>query len=219
VSEETAELVAGAYGAFEEAVHNLIGLRPDVIERDDFTREAIVLDSLYTELCDARHGERRGEGTRRATPASRAPGWTDALSLLDRIDRRVQLWWPETPLEPTEQHVTVRRLYALLDHQWRPQDVRELRHMAREISGWVQSIGVLLPTEEIHTWELRAPCPSCGETTTQVDDGSGELVRRYVLQADKNSAKCAACETTWDPTYYHLLARMIGAELPPGVLE
>ena len=51
------------------------------------------------------------------------------------------------------------------------------------------------------------------------DDGAGEQVRRYVLQADKNSAKCGVCETSWDPGRFHLLARMIGAEMPQGVLE
>lgn len=219
MSEATSELVAGAHAAFSDAVHALIGLRPDSIERDDFTTEPIVLDSLYTELCDARHGERAGEGTRRPPAASRAPGWTDALSLLDRIDRTVQLWWLETPWEPADQPVTVRRLYALVDHPWRPQDIGELRHMTREVGSWVERIHILLPTEEVHMWELRAACPSCGETTVQVDDGAGELVRRYVLQADKSSAKCVACETSWAPETYRLLAAMIGAELSPGVLE
>lgn len=219
MSEDTAELVAGAYATFEEAVHHLIGIRPDTITRDDFTTEPIVLDSLYVELMDARHGERTGEAVRRPPAASRAPGWTDALSLLDRIDRRVQLWWPETPWEPAEQPLTVRRLYALVDHSWRPQDVGELRHMTRELDAWVDRIKTLMPTEEVHTWELRAPCPSCGETTTQVDDGNGELVRRYVLQADKSSAKCSACETSWSPDHYRMLAMVIGASLPDGVLE
>jgi hypothetical protein len=219
LSEETVELVAGAHVLFERAVHALIGMRPEQIERDDFTREHIVLDSLYIELCEARHGERAGEAVRRPPAASRAPGWTDALSLIISIDRRVAMWWPDTPPDDHGTLVTVRRLHALVDHAWRPQDVRELQRMTREVDGWVERARILLPTEEVHTWELRAACPACGETTTQVDDGTGELVRRYVLQADKSSAKCAACETSWDPSHYRFLAQMIGAELPPGVLE
>ncbi|MEV4127120.1 hypothetical protein [Nocardia sp. NPDC049707] len=219
MSEETAELVAGAYTAFSDAVHDLIGLRPDSIERDDFTRETIVLDSLYIELCEARHGERRGEAIRRPPAASRAPGWTDALSLIIQIDQTVKAWWPTVPDDSHNRHVTVRRLYALLDHGWRPQDVGLLRRMTKQVSKWVRTANNLLPTEETHSWELRAACPACGETTVNVDDGAGEQVRTYVLQADKSSAKCIACETSWGPEHYRLLAALINAPLPPGVLE
>jgi hypothetical protein len=220
VNEETTELVAGTVAAFSDAVHALIGLRPDTIERDDFSTEAIVRDSLYTELLDARHGERHADGsTRRPTPGSRPPGWTDALSLIVRIDQRVAEWWPATPTDTHGQPLTVRRLYALADHGWRPQDLGTVQRLTREVEAWVARARVLLPTEVTHTWELRAPCPACGETTQLVDDGSGEQVRRYVLQADTSSAKCAACETSWDPSRYRLLAQMIGAALPPGVLE
>lgn len=219
MSEDTAELVTGAYSAFSDAVHALIGLRPDTIERDDFTTEPIVLDSLYTELCEACQGERRGEAVRRPPAASRAPGWTDALSLIIQIDQTVKAWWPTVPDDAHGRHVTVRRLYALLDHGWRPQDVGQLGRMTAKVAKWVECANNLLPTEVTHTWELRAPCPACGETTVNVDDGAGEQVRTYVLQADKSSAKCVACETSWSPEHYRLLAALINAPLPDGVLE
>ncbi|MGY1946605.1 DUF7341 domain-containing protein [Nocardia asiatica] len=219
MSENTTELVAGARAAFADAVHQLIGLRPDTIERDDFGTQPIVRDSLYVELMEARYGERVGEAVRRQGTGSRTPGWTDAISLLDRIDRRVQLWWPSAPFEPVTQPLTVRRLYALSDYRWCPQDIGSLRHMTREVQAWVERANTLLPTEVTHTYELRAACPACGETTTQVDDGSGELVRQYVLQASQSSARCVACETNWDPGQYRLLASMIGADMPEGVLE
>jgi hypothetical protein len=219
VSEASPELVAGARAAFSDAVHALIGLRPDRLERDDFGTQAIVRDSLYTELLEAKHGERQADGaSRRPTPGSRPPGWTDALSLLIEIDQHVARWWTPTPPDDYDRPVTVRRLYALVDHGWRPQDVDGVRHMTKVVRGWVKAIGALLPTEEVHTWELRAPCPACGETT-QLVHSDGEHVRRYVLQADASSAKCVACETSWGPDQYRLLAAMIGAGLPPGVLE
>ncbi|WP_280465962.1 DUF7341 domain-containing protein [Nocardia brasiliensis] len=205
--------------AFGDAVHDLIGLRPSTIERDDFTQEPVVLDSLYTELYEARYGEQRGPGDRRPTPGSRPPGWTDAISLIDRIDRTVAIWWPITPDDQHSRPATIRRLYALLDYQWRPQDVGTLKRMTNTVEGWVVRARNLLPTEETHTWELRAPCPACGATTTQVDDGTGELVRRYALQADKSSASCSECETSWAPEQYRFLAAVIGAALPTGVLE
>ncbi|WP_280389832.1 DUF7341 domain-containing protein [Nocardia wallacei] len=219
MSEATSELVAGARAAFSDAVHALIGLRPDSIERDDFGTEAIVRDSLYTELLEAKHGERQADGaSRRPTPGSRPPGWTDALSLVVRIDQETARWWPHTPTEPAGQPITVRRLYALVDWQWAPHEIDDLRKRTRQVDDWVKRARTLLPTEIQHTWELRAPCPACGETT-QLIDNDGEHVRRYVLQADASSAKCVACETSWAPENYRLLAQMIGAEIPDGVLE
>lgn len=217
MSEETAELVAGAHTAFADAVHALVGLRPDTIERDDYTCETVVLDSLYAELLEAKYGEKQDQGSvRRAVHGSNAPGNTDIISLLDRIDRRVHLWWPSSPFEPAEQPITVRRLYALVDYQWRPQDVAELRSMTREVQAWADRAEALLTGGR--TWELRAPCPSCGETVVNDTDSSGETVRRYVLQANLSSAACLACGTTWAPEHYKVLAGMIGT-LPAGVLE
>ncbi|MFE3052331.1 hypothetical protein [Nocardia sp. NPDC059239] len=218
MTEATSELLAGAQAALADAVHALIGLRPDTVERDHGP-ERIVRGSLYTELLEARHGERIEDTFIRPAPASTAPGWTDAISLVIRIDQRVAVWWPEIPAEPASLPLTARRLYALVDYKWRPQDVGELRRMEREVLAWVERARVLLPTEVTHMWELRAACPACGETMIHADDGSGEQVRRYVLQADRSSARCIACETTWAPEHFQMLAELIGAGLPEGVLE
>ena len=117
VSEDTSELVAGAHAAFETVVHDLIGLRPDTIERDDFGPEHIVRDSLYTELCDARHGEQLGDATRQSAAASRAPGWMDAISLVVRIDQRVASWCPDVAGDEHGTPITVRRLHAAAHDQ------------------------------------------------------------------------------------------------------
>ncbi|WP_068059301.1 DUF7341 domain-containing protein [Nocardia xishanensis] len=218
MSEATPELVAGAHTAFVDAVHALIGLRPDTITRDDGTT-TIVLDSLYAELLEARHGEQRSDPTAGTVYKSRPPLWIDAASLLHQIDRTVAGWWRHLPADDHGLPATVRRLHALVDHDWRPQDVGELRRMTRTVEDWVQRVKTLLPEEVTHTWELRAACPACGETTLHVDDGSGELVRRAVLQANQSGAHCLACTTTWAPEYFAILARTIGAGLPEGVLE
>lgn len=217
MSEETAELLAGATSAFADAVHDLVGRRPDTIARDDGSHETIIRAGLYLELQEAKHGEQVGQGSRRPAPGSRPPGWTDALSLVVRIDQRVATWWTGTP-DDDGLPVTVRRLYALVDHNWRPQDIAGIRQMTREVTAWVERAKVLLPTEEVHTYELRAPCPACGETVMYADDGSGEQVRRYVLQTTIQSARCLACETRWDAEHFVALARQLGG-LPSGVLE
>jgi hypothetical protein len=217
MSEATAELLAGAHAAFSDAVHDLIGKRPDTIDRDDHT-QTIVRDSLYNELHEAKHGEQVGQGSRRPAPGSRPPGWTDALSLVVRIDQRVTVWWPALPVDEHGYGATVSRLYALVDHAWRPQDIPDIRQMTREVTAWVERARILLPTEEIHTYELRAACPACGETVMYSDDGAGEQVRRYVLQTTIHSARCLACETRWDADYFVTLAQQLGG-LPDGVLE
>ncbi|MFE7744390.1 hypothetical protein [Nocardia sp. NPDC057455] len=222
MSENTTELVAGARAAFTDAVHQLIGLRPDSIERDDFGTQPIVRDSLYVELMEARYGECVGETVRRQGTGSRTPGWTDAISLLDRIDRTVARWWPNInglADDYPDRPITVQRLYILVDWPWSPHELAELKRYTRQVEVWVERANILLPTAVTHTYELRAACPACGETTTTVDDGSGELVRQYVLQADQSSARCVACETSWAPECYRVLAAMIGSEMPPGVLE
>ncbi|MGW5519100.1 DUF7341 domain-containing protein [Nocardia africana] len=214
---EATELVAGAQAAFSDAVHALVGKRPDSIERDDETSEVIVRDSLYNELQEAKHGEQVGQGSRRPAPSSRPPGWTDALSLVVRIDQTAARWWPAIPDEPVGQPVTVRRLYALADWSWSPHELADLKQHTREVLAWVDRAKTLLPTEEIHTYELRAPCPACGELTMLVDS-AGEQVRKYVLQTTIHAARCLACDTRWGADYFVTLARQLGG-LPDGVLE
>lgn len=217
MTEATPELVAGAHAAFADAVHDLIGLRPDTIERDDYTQQ-IVRDSLYTELCDAKMGE-RSTSTAGGGGKPGAPGSIDALSLIVRIDKAVARWWPHVPPAPADQPVTVRRLYALVDYQWSPHEIGQLRGMTRTVQSWVTRARRLLPTQIEHEYELKAACPTCGETYVTTDDGSGELVRRYALVAKLSSAACAACGMVWAPEYFAMLGQMIGAGLPPGVLD
>ncbi|MGX1809738.1 DUF7341 domain-containing protein [Nocardia sp. NPDC055321] len=218
MSEATSELVTLAHAEFEAAVHDLIGLRPDTIDRDAGP-QCIVRDSLYTELLEARHGERIDDTLVRSAPTSTAPGWTDAMSLVIAIDREVGRWWL-TPLpEFADQPITVARLYTMVDWPWSPHELGDLKRYTRQVQAWVNRAGVLLPTAVTHMWELRAACPACGESSTAADDGTGERVRRYVLQADRSSARCLACETVWSPGRFLDLAKLMGCSNPQGVLE
>ncbi|NKY60380.1 DUF7341 domain-containing protein [Nocardia flavorosea] len=215
---ETPELVAGARTAFSDAVHLLVGLRADSIERDDFMREHVILDSLYQELQELRFGEKQGsESVRRATHGSAAPGNVSAISLLDDIDRTVRSWWPN--VDSAEHQPTVARLYTLCDWPWTPDELADLKRMTRTVEQWVERANSMLAPDQRHTYELRAACPSCGETYLSVDDGAGEMVRKYVLQASQSSAECLACGMNWAPENYRALAYDLGAPLPEGVLE
>ncbi|AXK88583.1 hypothetical protein IU443_28685 [Nocardia farcinica] len=217
MSEYTAELLAGAVVAFTDAVHALVGHRPDTITDDNTTRH-IILDGRYTELTEARHAQHDTNGLR-GVYKSKPPLWIDACSLLDQIDRTVHEWWPTPAPGDPRQPATIRRLHALTDHPWRPQDLPGLNVMTRIILGWVDRIDTLLPAEPLHTWELTAACPACGETTVLVEDEAGEMVRRAALRATKSSAVCQACDTNWAPEHFLGLAAAIGASLPDGVLE
>ncbi|MFD6400783.1 hypothetical protein [Nocardia sp. NPDC060249] len=210
------ELVAGARNALADAVHDLVGMQVERIERDGHP-VSVPVDSLYDQLCEARYGERADTGgARRPEPGSRAPGWSDAMSLVELIDRKVGEWSIGAAAVPGRT-LTVRRLYALADATWAPEEVAHVHKLARDINGWVVRAHNLLNAE--HEWELRAPCPSCGETTMSSQDSAGETVRQYVLRANLSAAQCISCGMDWAPEQYRALGALIGAPLPPGVLE
>ncbi|MFD3594312.1 hypothetical protein ACFWU5_16435 [Nocardia sp. NPDC058640] len=205
---EPTELVAGARNRFVDATHALIGLRLHTVTLGD-SAKTTVLDSLYTELQEARHGEQAADARGHTVPGSRPPVWTDAISLLDEIDRAVATWWPHTP--PADgTAVTTRRLHALADYPWAPDDVAVLRRMTRHLNAWTDRIRQLLVGERV--WELKAPCPVCGETTVIAVNGAGEHVRRTALQVTVSGARCIGCEATWAPEKFQALGAAIGVE-------
>ncbi|MEV6219925.1 hypothetical protein [Nocardia sp. NPDC051833] len=210
------ELAAGARAALSDAVHGLVGLQSERIYRDGRT-VPIIVDSLYDQLREATAGEQQdGAGARRPEPGSRAPGWADALSLLEVIDRRVGEWSIGVAKVPGRE-LTVRRLYALADNLWAPEQVGLVRRMERQVRDWCARINALLG--DAREWELRAPCPACGVTMVATENGSGETVHAYALRANLSAAQCISCGADWAPEQYRLLGMLIGAPLPPGVLE
>jgi len=67
---------------------------------------------------------------------------------------------------------------------------------------------------------VTAPRPACGATTVFCRDSAGELVRQPALQiVAEHGCTCQACNYCWAPAHYLYLARVLGYELPPGVLE
>ncbi|MFC4128880.1 DUF7341 domain-containing protein [Nocardia rhizosphaerae] len=210
------ELVAGARAALADAVHALVGMQVEHVEQNG-RQVPIPIDSLYDQLCEASLGERQDGGSvRRPEPGSRAPGWSDALSLLELIDRRVGEW-SIGAAEVPGRAVTARRLYALADTAWAPEDVAYVRRLAAQVDSWAVRVRRLL--DEEREWELKAPCPSCGEMVIAGQDGSGETVRQYVLRANLSGAECLSCGMQWAPEYYRLLGALIGAPTPEGILE
>ncbi len=209
------ELVAGAHRGFDDAVRALIGRRAETIVRGDETG-TVFLDSLYSELVEARHHGQRSEHSTGVSYKSKPPVWIDASSLLHQIDRTVATWWRTRP-DAADLSVTVTRLQLLVDYRWAPDDVAALQRMTHIIHGWVGSIHTLLGYAPA-VKELTVPCPACGETYV-VADSAGEQTRRYALQLTTIGAGCAACGETWEPAEYVTLAALIGAATPDGIVK
>jgi hypothetical protein len=67
---------------------------------------------------------------------------------------------------------------------------------------------------------LLGAVPACGATTVYRKDSTGELVRQPALQiVAEHGCTCQACRYTWAPSHYLLLCKVLGFELPAGVLE
>lgn len=161
-------------------------------------------DQLATNLA-ARQGDTR-------TPAqSLPPLWVDALQLRAEIDGEVKTWAPGGGSTPD-------RLTKLADKSWRPQDTDTVYAKARRLAGWCDSIVNLLDPE--HKKFIDAACPSCGRRHVHRRDSAGEMVRQPALVVITNiGASCQHCEAAWSPDRYLFLCRLLGFELPEGVLE
>jgi hypothetical protein len=182
------------------------------------------LDSYYIELRDALPGDQgSGHGVARSLPAL----WLDALDLLTEIDTAVRCWEPtdpgfdgdltEEPTPPTILRLRVIERHGCRGRSWRPQDTSKVEQIAGNIESWVASIKSLLTP--VPAWTLPSPCPSCNTATVYRKDAAGELIRRPALQIGPQGCVCAKCHATWAPEYFTHLARVLGYELPEGVLE
>jgi hypothetical protein len=68
--------------------------------------------------------------------------------------------------------------------------------------------------------QLSAPCPACGAKSAFRRDSAGELVRQPALQIiTEIGCTCLVCRHTWGPELYLHLARVLGFEIPAGVIE
>jgi hypothetical protein len=150
-----------------------------------------------------------GEFSGKFHGASRPPVWVDALDLRIQIDSRIKEWQPKGDSTPA-------RLRALASQRWRPQDGATIRDYANDLRGWALTIKSYLDPE--HIKGVSAACPTCG-TRWVYRQHAGESVRQPALQLIvRQGCTCLACDSFWEPSRYLFLCRLLGFELPPGVL-
>lgn len=184
----------------EDAVSALCDPKP--VPTDQGTRW---VDPLYQQLQDSLPGNRGTGGTN----AGFAGCWITALDLLTEIDTAVSAW-QTTGID------TPHRLALIETRSWRPQDCTSIDQITAACQAWAESIRTLLnPTPH---WTLPSPCPACGTRTVYRHD-SGDQVRTPALQVGPHGCQCGKCKTVWAPDKFVFLARLLGYELPDGVLE
>ena len=185
------------------AVQHLTGPRMGVYH--DVTMHA---PSLYDTLASDLAGT---QGDTRTPAKSLPPLWIDACQLKFDIDWRTRKWCPKPGTTPT-------RLQTMAFATWRPQDTDAVNDIARTIEGWCESIVNLIDPESVK--HISAPCPSCGREKVFRRDSAGETVQQPALRIVTNvGAECQHCKAHWAPDRYLFLCRLLGFDLPEGVLE
>jgi hypothetical protein len=164
--------------------------------------------SLYEQLKSDLAGT---QGDTRTPAKSLPPIWIDASMLLTTIDRQCHTWMPKPGS-------TFARMGSLVATSWRPQDTEKVTGMAKTVDGWAESIINLIdPRAQVH---ITAPCPSCGKAIVYRRDSGGDLVRQEALKWTPNAGfQCQACKASWSPEQTLFFAKLLGIELPPGVME
>lgn len=178
-------------------------------------------DSLYQQLLDALPGRKlERSGHARSVP----PMWLDCADLLADIDTTVRTWQPHAGDE--RDPATVRRLRLLEARPWRPQDSPALQTYTAKLRAWERRIRDLLDDGERDRFlyaansKTLAACPACAETVVYRRDSAGERVRQPALRIRGDGTTiCGACQTSWGPEKALFVARLLGYEMPAGVLE
>lgn len=201
-----------------DAVSALIEPKPENRKMDDGTIRIEWVDSLYDQLLDAVPG---GQGNASRVPQSSPPMCLDAASLKAEIDTATSIWEPKPVIDASQPNIppiTIIRLQALEHRTWRPQDVRGIQQIATNINSWCESIKTMLnPTPQ---WTLPNPCPACNVAIVYRPNSAGEIVRKPALNISVGSGCiCLNCHHEWAPAYFQHLARVMGYDLPAGVLE
>jgi hypothetical protein len=184
-----------------------------VDERKELVQGVVrVAPSRYDELVSEVPAATGGYGVLALRQAkSVAPVWLDGLDLLNVIDTAVAVWHPAGDSTPT-------RLRALCVQRWRPMDCHGIDAMTQIVGQWTVQIDVLLNPQ--HVKRISAPCPACGSTHVYRRDSAGEIVRQAALQiVAEQGCTCQSCHATWTPDLYIHLCRVLGFDVPAGVLE
>lgn len=195
--------IVAARTRLEHAVDRLI--KPRLGTHHNHTVTAL---SLYGQLVSDLAGT---QGDTRTPAKSLPPLWIDACQLRSDIDTQTHKWVPKPGSTP-------QRLQSLQVKSWRPQDTDLVTGMARTVDGWCESITNLLDPQSCKF--ISAACPSCGRETIYRKDSGGEVVRQPALKLEINvGCQCQHCKAFWAPDRYLFLCRLLGFELPEGVLE
>lgn len=207
------------------AISALIDDKPHTIQHDTQGTRVEWVQSLYTQLADAVHTGPGQDGAYLGVPASKPPLWTEAADILRDIDKTIRKWQPDPGIfdgdltnenPPTPE--TIRRLRTIDTQRWRPQDANQLEQWAHRLEKWANQIrDELIDPESRKT--LNDPCPACDVKTVyrMVD---GENVRQPALRITTERCWCLNCGADWIfPGHLAHLCRLLGYELPPGVLE
>ena len=151
------------------------------------------------------------QGDTRTPAKSLPPIWVDASMLLRDIDVQTIKWAPIPGDTPA-------RLQRISFQTFRPQDTDFVSGIARTVDGWCESITGLLDPEG-HKY-ISAACPSCGKETVYRKDSAGDIVRQPALKlVVSQGCTCQACNAFWAPEKFMFLGRLLGYDIPEGVLE
>lgn len=195
--------IVAALDKLSKAVDRLC--QPRVAVYHDQTRYAL---SLYRQLEQDLPGT---QGETRTPAKSLPPLHIDAAQLRIEMDSKTRQWCRKERGVPE-------RLGRLAGSSWRPQDTNHVTDMANTVNGWCENIINLLdPRSQFH---ISAPCPSCGKAVIHRRDSGGDLVREEALKWTPVAGfECQACKASWSPLQTLFFARLLGIELPEGVLE
>ena len=195
--------IQAAHTKLTRAVDRLC--KPRMAVYHDQTRYAL---SLYRQLESDLAGT---QGDTRTPAKSLPPLWIDAAQLRIDMDSQTRSWCPK-------EHGIPQRLGNLSAKTWRPQDTDLVTEMARMVDMWCETILHLLDPESVK--HITAACPSCGRSFVYRRDSAGESVRQPALKVVTNvGASCQHCDAHWAPDRYMFLCRLLGFDLPEGVLE
>lgn len=194
--------IGAAKKKLEEAVRDLVEKRMAV-----YHDATVYADSLYVSLISDLPGT---QGDTRTPAKSIPPLWIEAVQLLQNIDSQTVRWMPVPGSTPD-------RLRMLAKKPFRPQDTDMVDEMAKTTRGWCDSIMNLIDPKTRKY--ISASCPSCNQSHVYRND-SGDRVRQPALQWAANTGfECQACKANWSPEQTLFFSRLLGFELPEGVLE
>ena len=154
----------------------------------------------------------------RVPPSSVPPMWLDPVLLRMEITAQVGQWARQAEIRLTKRGDVPDGLNRLAARGWRPQDTKQVTGMGRVVDGWCDQITSMFDPDGRKF--IEAACPSCGTRMVHRPDSAGEIVRQPALVVVANvGATCQRCGATWSPDRYLFLCRLLGFELPAGVLE